>query len=295
MPSINLDNLKCPPFFKIKKDNSVFYILGTCHTESLKSLPDTFLSLIEKAKSLVVESQTDKLLTLDDLYKMRLLTHTENHHWFKQLSLAAQNKFTALAKKFFKARLATEPVEFSKIDPEMAHWIVRFEDRPDDYMDGALKSKFAANTKYLEGIERYEALTTIKYSIAILEKLLTSKQIFESTRLYFNGGWLTYPVKTNPSTTKRNLSWIDKIIQLSATASESPILFAVGAGHLFGPTSIITLLKEKGFEISRINSLGEEVAFSLPKTWQTDLSLFKPLKAESNSKEVISNTNSPHK
>lgn len=47
----------------------------------------------------------------------------------------------------------------------------------------------------------------------------------------------------------RNKNWIAKIEKF---ASEKPTFFAVGAGHLGGPTGVIALLKEKGYKITPV-------------------------------------------
>ncbi|EPR66720.1 TraB/GumN family protein [Cyclobacterium qasimii] len=47
----------------------------------------------------------------------------------------------------------------------------------------------------------------------------------------------------------RNKNWVAPMTQIM---NENSAFFAVGAGHLAGPNGIITLLKDKGFEVNRI-------------------------------------------
>jgi uncharacterized protein len=45
---------------------------------------------------------------------------------------------------------------------------------------------------------------------------------------------------------KRNMNWIPVMGRMMA---EKPTLFAVGAGHLGGPTGVVALLRKAGYRV----------------------------------------------
>jgi uncharacterized protein YbaP (TraB family) len=50
--------------------------------------------------------------------------------------------------------------------------------------------------------------------------------------------------------TQRNENWVAQIETMLANNEEA--FLVVGAGHLVGPTSVVTLLEQKGFSSERV-------------------------------------------
>jgi hypothetical protein len=49
--------------------------------------------------------------------------------------------------------------------------------------------------------------------------------------------------------TKRNKNWIASIVRIT---KEKPTFFGVGAAHLLGPQGVISLLRERGYEVEAL-------------------------------------------
>lgn len=117
-------------------------------------------------------------------------------------------------------------------------------------------------------------LETMAFQAAILEDIMTPKEIIESldkidenkeTMKSLQTAYLTQDLKTlhelvtdtkymyekqqRAMLDDRNVKWIRPI---SAMAKEKPTLVAVGAGHLLGDKGLVTLLKEAGFTVEPV-------------------------------------------
>ena len=59
----------------------------------------------------------------------------------------------------------------------------------------------------------------------------------------------SYPQIENRLLRRRNIDWVKKIEEMMA--EDKNIFIIVGAGHLIGPGSVVTLLKEKGYKVKQ--------------------------------------------
>lgn len=289
-----------PPLFKLKRGSKEAFCLGVCHRLTLSALPASYLDIIARAKFLVTES-TYKL-TEQILLEQRVLLEKDDERWFGGgfSSASVHILFVKYAMKFFN-KFNINNFRISKINQDLAYWVYYFANRPDDFMDEALVAQFQMRelkTYGLEGPERYEILSTITMPLKKLEeKLKKDQEVPFSEENYLSGKEVTeYKMPPINLGAQRNLYWLDKLINYFDLL-DGPGLFAVGAAHLGGATGLLELLRNYGFEVTRVNLSGiSEVYPSLPS--YADSPLLKNISDQVDEyaiKAIEANTHLPEK
>lgn len=258
------------PLFQIKKNSKVSYILGSAHTLPLNTLPQALIKIINQCKTLVLEFAPDNKLTLQNLRDIGFISPKEND-WYQHLSKKALEILIKKLREFLKFKVeAGVSIKLSEFNPRLIPQLIDFANNYESLgMDVELAKQFKGKTHDLEGIERYEFCDTIKpLEIDELEQYILDHEKIDNEI----GDYLNQDLRdTFPESdflfkllTKRNLRWINKIIDFHEK-SDGPVLFAVGNAHLSvqGGTGILELLKEFGFEIRRFNLKGNLPALSM--------------------------------
>lgn len=96
-----------------------------------------------------------------------------------------------------------------------------------------------------------QTLKDLEVAAQMAENMLKSWKNGEADKLYailfksFEG----YPKIEKRLLHQRNIDWVKKIEEMMA--EDKNIFIVVGAGHLIGPGSVVTLLQEKGYEVKQ--------------------------------------------
>lgn len=97
----------------------------------------------------------------------------------------------------------------------------------------------------VEGIADYSKM---KQMMTDMVSIYQSQEV-EKLYNYSNGYFEEYAGMEQAMLEARNREWIPKITAWSKT---KPTFYAVGAGHLGGPTGVIALLREQGFQVTPV-------------------------------------------
>jgi uncharacterized protein YbaP (TraB family) len=256
-----------PYLFKADKDGKTTYLLGTMHLGvDPERLPASVYAKLDAATTLVVETD----LTDPAALKIGLRSDGSTldvelgpEYWAKFVAVvgetmagAARHMSMMAAASLLEASMlpqtapmdlilvgraknASKPIAYlESISSQVAVLGKWMDARAVKYMlDHLEHGKKAA----LEGLAAYEAGDD-----KLLDKMMDSKDWVDSGRteaelVQFKEDLLY----------GRNAAWIPRLEQLHAEAGPGGVFVAVGAAHLLGPRSVIELLTQRGFTITR--------------------------------------------
>jgi uncharacterized protein len=266
-PEAKQDPLKHPLFWSIEKDGKTSYALGTMHmgVDPLTRIPDVVWKRFDQAKTFAMETDLSKSDKLDITLKgSRTLRDELGDEYWKKL-------VTALGE--------SEAQRFMHFKPMIPATVLSMRGLPETApMDGVLLGR-AVNEKkniiYLESIE---------HEAAVLEKWMTTKALKdmiddiddgekhskEMLAAYVDGDEAKllelserergefkrhgrsdkeYDEQMADLLYNRNASWIAPIEKLHADGGG---FIAVGAMHLIGNRSVLDLLRQKGYKVTRV-------------------------------------------
>lgn len=266
-PSAAKDPLKKPLFWSIEKDGKTTYLLGTMHIgiDPTSRLPDVVWKKLDDAKTFAMETDISSAKGLDVLRKDGTTLEQElgDKYWAKlEDALGATD---AARMRGFKPMIPATMLSLKGL-PETAP------------MDGVLHGR-ALNQK-----KKIVFLEPMELQAKMLEKWMTARAlkemlddvpglekrgkdmlaayiagdeakvlaITEEERADFKKHGHTeaeYEEQMSDMLYKRNASWIDPIEKLHADGGG---FIAVGAMHLIGPKSVLELLQNKGYKVTRI-------------------------------------------
>jgi hypothetical protein len=88
-----------------------------------------------------------------------------------------------------------------------------------------------------------------KIELNELIKIYSNKNLVEMQRYLANSKNALMTKYDDLLLTKRNKNWIASIVRIT---KEKPTFFGVGAAHLLGPQGVISLLRERGYEVEAL-------------------------------------------
>jgi len=261
------DPLKHPLFWSIEKDGKTSYALGTMHmgVDPQTRIPQIVWQKLDQAKTFAMETdlaQSDKLdIRLEG--NRTLKDELGDEYWKKLVAAVGES----------------DANRFLHLKPMIPATVLSMRGLPQTApMDGVLLGR-ALNQKkqivYLEAIEK---------EAAVLEKWMTARalkdmiddigegekhskemldayvagdeakivELSDQERGEFKKHGRTdkeYDEQMDDLLYKRNASWIEPIEKLHADGGG---FIAVGAMHLVGKRSVLDLLRQKGYQITRI-------------------------------------------
>lgn len=266
--------------WKVKIDKSTFYLAGSIHAASERNypLPETYLKYYKKADKAIFELEDD----FETLEK-KIFLYAEKDKLPDGLNLGDSLKPESVNK--LREIIGNEKLEKclgyeawllnmfiagnkSKLcgyDPVLA--IDKY------FHDLATKDK-----KEIMGLDEIQTQLALfdfdlpfKIQIQILEKAVSEmamkakgeedlfKAYFENDLVKFEKEFLKAYDFENPQMkkmydkvfTKRNNSWVEKLIELSK-GNPGSYFVLVGSGHYFGPDNLLELLESKGYTIEKV-------------------------------------------
>jgi uncharacterized protein YbaP (TraB family) len=266
-PEVAKDPLKHPLFWSIEKDGKTSYLLGTMHTgvDPQSRLPDIVWKKLDESKIFAMETDLGGAAKLDVLLKDgKSLEDLLGPEYWKKLEEA------------IGVQEANRLIGFKPMIPATLISMRGLEQTPP--MDGVLHGRALNQNKkivFLEPIERQGAVLEKWMDIRALKEMLDdlpggearAKAMFEAyvsgdenqilkiseeERADFLKHGRTekeYDEQMEDLLYGRNASWIPTIEQINA---DGPAFIAVGAMHLVGKKSVLDLLQQKGYKVTRI-------------------------------------------
>ncbi|NVB81583.1 MAG: TraB/GumN family protein [Kofleriaceae bacterium] len=261
------DPLKHPLFWSIEKDGKTSYLLGTMHTgvDPQSRLPDIVWKKLDESKIFAMETDLGGAAKLDVLLKNgQSLKDLLGDEYWKKLEDA------------IGVQEANRLIGFKPMIPATLISMRGLQQTPP--MDGVLHGRALNQNKkivFLEPIERQAAVLEKWMDIKALKEMLDdlpggearAKAMFEAyvsgdenailkisdeERTDFVKHGRTekeYEEQMQDMLYSRNASWIPTIEKINA---EGPAFVAVGALHLVGQKSVLDLLQQKGYKVTRI-------------------------------------------
>lgn len=261
------DPLAHPLFWSIEKDGKTSYALGTMHmgVDPLTRIPKLVWQKFDQAKTFAMETDLSGSDKLDiKLAGNRTLRDELGEEYWKKL-VAALGESDANRFLHFKPMIPATVLSMRGL-PQTAP------------MDGVLVGR-AINQKkkivYLEAIEREAAVLEKWMTVRALKEMIDDlgegeKHSKEMLAAYIAGDEAKlvslsdqerddfkrhgrtdkeYDEQMDDLLYKRNASWIEPIEKLHADGGG---FIAVGAMHLIGKRSVLELLRQKGYTITRV-------------------------------------------
>jgi uncharacterized protein YbaP (TraB family) len=266
-PAPAKDPLKRPLFWQLEKDGKTSYLLGTIHVgvDPNTRLPDIVWQKLEASPGFAMETDVSKAAGLD-------LTRKDGKTLKDELGAERWKKLEdAVGKRQAAAMMNMKPM--------MPATLLSLRGLPSTPpMDGVLHGR-AENLK-----KKIVFLEPVETQISILEKWMDARMLGEMLddlathdqgiqdmlAAYIAGDgdkmvalhdserelWkkhgrtdAEFAESMNDLLYKRNASWIEAIEKLHA---EGGSFIAVGGAHTVGPKSVVDLLEQKGFKVTRI-------------------------------------------
>jgi uncharacterized protein YbaP (TraB family) len=267
-PAAPRDPLPHPLFWSIEKDGKTTYVLGTMHIgiDADDRLPGFVWNRFHTATTFAMEADLDDAAALDALKptSVSLRAQLGDFYWKKletavgpgmakafdhmpsMVPAAALSirglPMTEPMDKALAARASTEHKRLVFLEPAarqialLIKWMdVKALKMMLDQTDSDAHAK-ATLAAYVTGDEaRFLAITDSERDDALHHGYTAREYDDEMNELLYN----------------RNASWIDEIERLHTAGGG---FIAVGALHLLGPHSVLALLRERGYQITRLSS-----------------------------------------
>jgi uncharacterized protein len=250
------------------------YLFGTFHILCKEdfSMSRSFLDKISETEQLALELDMDDPQLMMKTYKGMAM---QGDSTMKMLLSPEKYQFVA---KTMKDSMQINLRAVEKVKPYMVYAMVMPKLLACDVLsiENELVKVFSNQNKETVGLEEvsdqlavFDLIPYKDQANELAEGLeylpLARKELRESVELYKLGNYeeiLKLSSKKegvmvkyeSELLTNRNKNWIPKIIKM---ATEKPTFFAVGAGHLVGNEGLISLLKQKGYEVELIKQFAD--------------------------------------
>ena len=265
--SVAKDPLPHPLFWAVEKDGKTTYVLGTMHmgVDPEARIPEPVWKKLDDAKAFAMETDLSKAGALDVLRHDGGSLHADlgDAYW----------------KKLEEAVGADRARQLDGMKPMIPATLLSMRGLPDTpAMDGALFGRASAENKrivFLEPIEREEQVLDKWMDVRALEAMLDDlpggeqhskdmlaayvagdeakiQALTDAERADFKKTGRTdaeYDQQMEDLLFARNASWIPELEQLHADGGG---FVAVGAMHLIGPRSVLDLLRQRGYKVTRL-------------------------------------------
>ncbi|MBK8956312.1 MAG: TraB/GumN family protein [Saprospiraceae bacterium] len=250
------------------------YVFGTIHMIPAKHffMPHGFDEVFEEANRIFMEIDMDEMENFGKLFGIMDKLFMDDG---KSLSDLLDEKEYQLIESHFE-NIGMPLALLKRMKPLLLSALAGTEGNPLALKDGSFKSyelELAAMSrqkeKSLEGLETLDFQISIFDSIPyevqarmLVESIQAPKEKMEDLYKVYLSQDIQKMVQSVESEDpalkpylemllfKRNQSWVPVIEQEMKSGIS---LFAVGAGHLGGPKGLLQLLREKGYQLTRIN------------------------------------------
>ncbi|MGE5186223.1 MAG: TraB/GumN family protein [Acidobacteriota bacterium] len=268
-PEAKQDPLPRPLFFKIEKDGKTSYALGTFHTgvDAETRLPGSIWKRLDAAPAFAMETDiTDRSLAAD------LANRSDGKTLHDDLGDAYWHKLEAALTPKVAARV-------NAMKPTIAATMLALRGLPQTPpMDGVLLGhaqnehkpiaylepgsvQVAALVKWMDVRALEEMLDDLSWGEQMQKDMLAAYIAGDDQKILalsasektewkkFGRSDAEYDQMMEDMLYHRNASWIARIEQLHA---DGGAFIAVGAMHLIGPRSVLDLLAQKGYRVTRV-------------------------------------------
>lgn len=261
------DPLQHPLFWAVEKDGKTTYVLGTMHVgiDPDTRIPDLVWNKLDDARAFAMETDLDKAASLDVMRHDGGSLHADLGDAYWQ-----------------KLEGALGPDQARRVDgmkPMIPATLLSMRGLPETpAMDGALYGRAASEHKqvvFLEPIEREAAVLEKWMDVRALEAMLDDlpggeqharemlaayvagdeakiESLGDSERADFKKMGRTdaeYDQQMDDLLFARNASWVPELEELHAAGGG---FVAVGAMHLIGKRSVLDLLRQRGYKVTRL-------------------------------------------
>jgi uncharacterized protein YbaP (TraB family) len=266
-PATKLDPLPHPLFWSIEKDGKTSYALGTIHVgvDPETRLPPAVWTKLDSATSFAMETDLGDASSQDMLRHDGSSLHTDlGEPYWKKLE-------TAIGPDVARRLDNTKPM--------VAMAMLSLRGLPETApMDGVLSGRASNEHKHIVYLEPFqkqqkllekwmdanalkELLDDLPESEQLAKQMLAAYLAGDDAKIlainskerdeYLHHGHTAaeYDQQMEEMLYARNASWIDAIEKLHAGGGG---FIAVGAMHLVGPRSVLDLLRQKGFKVTRL-------------------------------------------
>lgn len=267
-PATPADPLPHPLFWAVEKDGKTTYVLGTMHIgiDADARLPVFVWSRFHAATTFAMEADLDDAAAFDALKPTPASLHTQlgDDYWKKLVTAVGPG----MAKAFDHMPSMVPAAALSIRGLPMT-----------EPMDKALAAHAGSEHKkivFLEPAARQIALLMKWMDVKALKMMLDETdseaharatldayvtgdeakflEISDGERddaLHHGYSASEYDDEMNELLYNRNASWIDAIERMHTAGGG---FIAVGALHLLGPRSVLSLLRERGYQVTRLSS-----------------------------------------
>jgi uncharacterized protein YbaP (TraB family) len=261
------DPLPHPLFWAVEKDGKTTYILGTMHVgvDPETRIPDAVWKKLDAAPAFAMETDLSKAGSLDVMRHDGGSLHADlgDAYWTK----LEQALGSATARRM------------DQMKPMIPATLLSMRGLPETpAMDGALFGRASSEHKpiiFLEPIEAEEQVLEKWFDVRALEAMLDDlpggeqhskdmlaayvagdeakiQALTDAERADFKKSGRTdaeYDQQMEDLLFARNASWVPELEQLHASGGA---FVAVGAMHLIGNRSVLDLLRQRGFKVTRL-------------------------------------------
>ena len=256
-----------PLFWRVEKDGKTTYVLGTMHVgvDPEKQLPSIVWKTLDGARAFAMETDLGKAASLDVMRHDGTTLHADlgDAYWAKLET--ALGKDQAARVDGMKVMIPATLLSMRGLPETPA-------------MDGALLARAQAEQKpivFLEPIEAEEAVLDKWLDVKMLEAMLDDlpgeeqhardmlaayiagdeakiEQLSEAERADWKRAGKSdadYDAQMEDLLFSRNASWVPELEQMHASGGG---FVAVGAMHLIGKRSVLDLLRQRGYTVTRL-------------------------------------------
>ncbi len=264
--NVRMKKVKWPLYLFEKNETDFGYLLGTTHVgnEEMYPFSDSIEKIIMESSLLVTELNIEDFLVGIDPANMLL---PNGGKITDGMSEATKEKFMSLLEK---VGIPLEQVERTKMS--FISVMITFQTDP------LYKTEYAVETKVKElvptipnsGLETmqqqltmleavYQDMTMDQWLDVIEDTESTGEELHNLMDAYIDGDLEKYFIdhmkkqkllSEEELLNARNEKWIPQIVAL-ATKEQQPF-FAVGAGHLYGPSGLLHLLEKNGYQVKAL-------------------------------------------
>lgn len=261
------DPLPHPLFWAVEKDGTTTYVLGTMHVgvDPEARIPERIWHTLDQAPAFAMETDLSKAGTLDVVRHDGGSLHADlgDAYW----------------RKLEQALGSDTAQRMDPMKPMIPATLLSMRGLPETpAMDGALFARASSEHKrivFLEPIEREEAVLEKWMDVRALEAMLDDlpageqhskdmlaayvagdeakiQALTDAERADFTRSGRTdaeYDQQMEDLLFARNASWIPELEQLHAHGGA---FVAVGAMHLIGKRSVLDLLRQRGYTVTRL-------------------------------------------
>ncbi len=279
-------------FFRISKNNTISYVLGTQHDIPFEKLPTAIKQIVQQCKVLISENGDSNQSPFDSKHFIRKV---DEPNWYAAL-LESQQKIIT---KCLEMKTLTPFLPLPSKGDELsfyALYIFTYAYPHSLGMDSSIELIFHNKNNQIYALDRGDALDVVYsddlnyvYSLQdaidsavkilsiknesenyqnILNELFNkmfdnieynSKNVIEyswGTVKKFLAEDVVISQEFFDTVIERNYGWLPKIVQLHAV-KDTPALIMVGAAHLAGKEGILSLLGQSGFKLESMDMRGE--------------------------------------